>query len=248
MLLSTPLRRLTTCALLAAFCTIGASARAHTTVRSQATEGVRADNALKIGHGCDENPVIAQSVVFPADAPVITASDPNVTIGDLGEVIAQGSIAGLVGAIQDNSIFPIQNAKLDANENTIGFHGKLGLLRIHMRGRVPFEFTAPNFVPESCATALRVEIAIADICKLKAPTIEPGKVNLWIPDNGSQFAIRAAASGVEGVGAPARLIVNRDLANNPLPDSCGAGYTVTVTPSAAQIDRDLPIGIYWRAR
>ncbi len=232
-----------------ATCLAGPPARAHTTVRSQATEGVRADNALRIGHACDENPVIAQSVVFPTENPVISTSDPAVTIGDLGEVIAQGSLAGLVGGIQDRSIFAIQDAKLDANQNTIGFYGKLGLLRVHLRGRVPFEFTAPNFVAESCATSLRVEIAVADICKLGLPTIQPGKVNLWIPDNGSQFAIQAAASGVDGLGAPARLIVNRDLASNPLPDSCnGAGYSVTVTPSAAQIDRDLPIGRFWRIR
>jgi hypothetical protein len=245
---STSWRRFELAIITAAICAIAPVALAHTTVRSQATEGVRADNALKIGHGCDENPVIAQSVVFPTDAPLITTNSPGVVIGDLGEVIAQGGIAGLVGAIQDSSIFAIQHAKLDANENTIGFHGKQGLLRIHLRGRVPFEFTAPNFVPESCATALRVEIAIADICKLKAPTLQPGKVNLWIPDNGSQFATQGAANGVEDIGAPARLTVNRDLANNPLPDSCGAGYVVTLTPSAAQVDRDLPIGQYWRAR
>ena len=248
MLLSTRLRRLTLWAFPAALCAIAPVALAHTTVRSQAAEGVRADNALKIGHGCDENTVIAQSVVFPTDAPLITTNAPGVVIGDLAEVITQGGIAGLVGAIQDSSIFGIQNAKLDANENTIGFHGKQGLLRIHLRGRVPFEFTAPNFVPESCATALRVEIAIADICKLKAPTLQPGKVNLWIPDNGSQFAIQGAANGVEGIGGPARLTVNRDLANNPLPDACGAGYVVTLTPSAAQVDRDLPIGRYWLLR
>jgi hypothetical protein len=248
MLRSIPWRRFELSIVTAAICAIAPVALAHTSVRSQATEGVRADNALKIGHGCDENPVIAQSVVFPTDAPLITTNAPGVVIGDLAEVIAQGGIAGLVGAIQDGSIFAIQNAKLDANENTIGFHGKQGLLRIHLRGRVPFEFTAPNFVPDSCATALRGEIAIADICKLKAPTLQPGKVHLWIPDNGSQFAVQGAANGVEGIGGPARLTVNRDLANNPLPDACGAGYAVTVTPSATQVDRDLPIGQYWRVR
>ena len=28
---------------------------------------------------------------------------------------------------------------------------------------------------------------------------------------------------------------------NPLPEACGAGFDLTVTPSAAQVDRDLPI-------
>jgi hypothetical protein len=117
-----------------------------------------------------------------------------------------------------------------------------------MRGRVPFEYTAPFFLPDSCATALRVEIAIADICGVRPPTIRPEKVNLWIPNNGSQFATVGLAQGIDGIGSPARLTVNRDLVNNPLPDSCGGGYVVTVTPSPQQVDRDLPIDSFWRLR
>jgi hypothetical protein len=233
-----------------ALCAVGSMAEAHTTVKSQATEGVRADNALKIGHGCEEvNPVIAQSVVFPTESPELSSSDPSVSIADLGEVIEQGGLAGLFSLIQDRSIFRLQDLKLDALGNAIGFHGRKGLLRIGLRGRVPFEFSGPNFLPESCATALRVELAVADICDASRPTMRPDKVNLWIPDNGSQFAIEALANGVEGVGAPPRLVVNRDLALNPLDASCnGQGHVVTVTPSAAQIDRDLPIARFWRLR
>jgi hypothetical protein len=210
---------------------------------------VRADNALRIGHGCEgDRAVIAQSVVFPTDAPEITASDPSVVIGDLGEVIAQGSIAGLVRLIQSRDIFAIQSAKRDANGNTIGFASQLGWLDPHLVGRVPFDATAPSFLPESCATALRVEVAIADICGLRPPTIQPEKVNLWIPDNGSQLATVGAANGIDGVGAPARWTIHRNLATNPLPAGCGAGYVVTVTPSPEQVDRDLPIGFYWRIR
>jgi hypothetical protein len=44
------------------------------------------------------------------------------------------------------------------------------------------------------------------------------------------------------------LSVNRNLAANPLDPSCGAGFEVTVTPSAEQIDRDLPIPRVWRLR
>jgi hypothetical protein len=234
--------------LAAAICAAGGQALAHTTVQSTSTEGLRADNALRIGHGCEDRPVIAQSVVFPTDSPQISVSDPNVAISDLGEVIEQGSVAGLVRLIQSRDIFPMQSAKLDPNQNTIGFTGTLGWLTPNLVGRVPFDATAPNFVAESCATALRVEIAIADICGLAAPTIRPTKVNLWIPDNGSQFAIQGAANGIDGVGAPARWTINRNLATNPLPAECGAGYTVTITPSPAQVDRDLPIGNFWRIR
>jgi len=227
----------------------GGPAAAHTTVKAQATEGVRDDNALRIGHGCEENqyPVIAQSVVFPADAPELRASDPNVTISSLGEVIAPGSLVGLVSAIQDRSIFLAQHVKTDALGNVIGFFGSFGRLDVELVGRVPFQFTAPSFLPESCAVRLRIAIAIADICKLTKPTLRPDKVNLWIPDNGSSYAVEGAAQGIDGIGAPAILTVNRNLTTNPLAPACGAGYEVSVTPSAAQIERDLPIP-GWRAR
>jgi hypothetical protein len=233
-----------------ALCAAATAALAHTTVQSPSTEGVRADNALRIGHGCAEDrPVIAQSVVVPTDAPQISSTDPGVAIGDLGEVIEPDSLAGLVNLIQSRDIFRLQAAKLDENQNAIGFVGTRGLLRPHLRGRVPFDATAPTFLEDTCAIALRVEIAIADICSLAPPTIRPSKVNLWIPANGSQFAIEGIANGIDGVGAPARWTIHRNLETHPLPDGCkGMGYTVTVTPSPEQIDRDLPIPGVWRIR
>ncbi len=228
---------------------LAVSANAHTSVKSQATEGVRDDNALRIGHGCEgDRGVVAQSVVFPTDAPEISTSDSNVTLFDLSEVIVQGSIAGLAQSIQDRSIFALQDEKVDANGNVIGFHARAGFLKPNLVGRVPFQFSAPTFVPESCARRLLIKIAIADICSARPPILDPHKLNLWIPDNGSRFAVEGAAAGVEEIGGAATLVVNRNLATNTLPTQCGAGYDVTVTPSAAQVDRDLPIGYFWSFR
>lgn len=220
--------------------------QAHTTVRAQATENVREDNALRIGHGCGEDgPVIAQSVVFPGDAPEVRASDPNAAVSDLSEVIRQGSLVGLAQSIQDRSIFGFQDEIVDANGNVVGFQARKGLLRANLAGRVPFQFSAPGFVAESCARRLLIEIAIADICSTAQPILAPEKLNLWIPDNGSLFATLGQAAGVEGIGGAATLVVNRNLQTNPLPSACGAGFDVIVTPSAAQIDRDLPIAGHW---
>lgn len=228
---------------------LASSADAHTSVKAQAVEGVRDDNAFRIGHGCEGNRgIVAQSVVFPTDAPDLTASAPGVTIGALSDVIVQGSLAGLAQSIQDRSIFTLQDEKVDANGNVIGFHARAGYLRPNLVGRVPFQFSAPNFVPGSCAKRLLVEIAIADICSARPPIFDPAKLNLWIPDNGSRFAVEGAAAGVEEIGGAATLIVNRDLANNALPTACGSGYDVIVSPSAAQVDRDLPIPGYWPGR
>ena len=107
-------------------------------------------------------------------------------------------------------------------------------------GRVLFESTGPSFVAQSCAVRLIAEVAVADICRRGPPSLAAGNANLWIPDNGSQIATEALAGGVEGIGEPARLVVLRNLTSNPLPASCGAGHDVTITPSPAQIDRDLP--------
>ena len=59
------------------------------------------------------------------------------------------------------------------------------------------------------------------------------------------LATEGKAAGVEGIGAPATLTVNRNLTTIALPSQCGVGIDVTVTPSAAQVDRDLPIPFYW---
>jgi hypothetical protein len=47
------------------------------------------------------------------------------------------------------------------------------------------------------------------------------------------------------VSEPATLTIHRNLITNPIALECDGGFSVTVTPSAAQIDRDLPIGSYW---
>lgn len=227
-------------------------ALAHTTIRSQATESVTEDNAIKIGHTCTtpegaKIPVIAQSVVFPGDAPDLSTSDSS-PVTSLASVIEQGTVAGLVRAIQDRSVFRSQQVKRDALTNVTGFSGTNGSMDVESLGRVPFQFAAPKFVATSCARRLLVRVAIADVCLSGAgltDSVKPGKVNLWIPDNGSPFAVAGKAQGIDGIGAPATLTINRNVATNPLPASCGAGIDVIVTPSAADVTSNLPIPGAW---
>jgi hypothetical protein len=225
-------------------------ALAHDEFKSQAKEGFTTDNAVAINHGCELTasgipaPVIAQSVVFPGDGAVLTASDGNPIA--LSDVIEQSEIAGLLDLIQNNNIFSVQKEKHDAvSGGATGFYGKTGTLSAELLGRVPFAFTAPNFVSTSCVKKLNIEVAIADICVISKPTINKAKVNLWIPNNGSQYALKGAAAGVDGVGEPVVLQVNRNLAVNPLAAACGAGIDVTVTPSTADVDAHLGIPGYW---
>jgi hypothetical protein len=230
---------------------VGPTAFAHTTILNQMTEGTTADNALKIGHGCATPagymlPVIAQSAVFPTVAPQVTASDGS-AIANLSDVIVQGSIAGLLSPIQNRDIFQQQQLKLDALGNKIGFSGTKGsLAEPGWLGRVPWQFAPPKFVATSCANRLLIKVAIVDICIRQIGGYDEGYVNFWIPDNGSAYAMAAhALHNDEGVGAPATLTINRNLATNPLPAACGAGMDVTVTPSPDDVDTNLPIPGYW---
>ena len=64
---------------------------------------------------------------------------------------------------------------------------------------------------------------------------------------GSQYASLGAAAGVDGVGEPTVLQVNRDTrkGHNPLPRGCHGGIDATVTPSPADVDANLGIPGYW---
>ena len=217
---------------------------AHDVMKSVALEGHTDDNAIKINHGCEESgkPIIAQSVVFPGQDAVLTTSDRR-TIASLADVIEGGIFP--INLIQDKNIFAVQKQKYDALNNVSGFYGKTGALDVALKGRLPFEFTAPSFVSTSCVKTVFLQVAVADICVLTRPTIDANKVNLWIPDNGSQYAKSGQAAGVDGVGEPVTLRVNRNLAANKLPTTCGKGIELTVTPSAADIDAHLGIPGYW---
>ena len=230
---------------------ISNAAFAHDEIPTQVLEGNTVDAVITMAHACEMTPtgipvpVIAQSVLFPAVNPVLTASNGSTTITNLSQVIEQGSLAGLIDTIQNHDIFTVKAEKHDTLGNVTGFHSKTGSLAIDAQGRVPFAFTAPNFVPTSCVKKLNIEVAIADICTVSKPTISAAKVNLWIPNNGSQYALKGITAGVDGVGDPAVLQVNRNLASNPLPSSCGAGIDLTVSPSPTDVDTNLGIPGYW---
>lgn len=228
---------------------------AHTTTLLEMTGGAAVDNAIAIAHGCEaeDRAIIAQSVVFPTVNPIITETagghdhggEPSEPLAmTLDEIIEGGTLENMADLIQSRDIFLSQKEKNNALGNTIGFYGTLGVLSTYAQGRVPFLAVAPRFADTSCVKNLTVEYAVADICLTSKPTIKANKVNLWIPDNGSQFAIKGHAEGVDGVGHPSVLVIHRDLDNNPIPTdgSCANEHeNLTVTISAEDIDANLPI-------
>ena len=209
------------------------SAHAHTTVQNQASEGTTTYNNLVIGHGCtladgSRLPVIAQSVLFPTVNPRFTTTG---TVSGNPAVVSISSFANVAQLIQNRNIFSVQKEKTNAAGNVIGFESTEGSLDPTLHGLVPFRTAGVSFPTDSCATKLVVQVAIADICQ------KLGAKNLWIP----ALTAKYADPTVDGIGAPASLTINRDLAKNPLAASCGAGYTLTVTPSNEDVDANLKI-------
>lgn len=92
--------------------------------------------------------------------------------------------------------------------------------------------------PTSCARSVKVIVAIADICKVTPISgFVDGVVETWTPAVGSSYD----GVGLGGFDSPASLTVTRDLVNNPLDAACGEGVDVEIVPSAAQLNRDMPI-------
>lgn len=215
-------------------------ALAHTVFKPpQITEGTNSDNYLVITHGCGEADVIGSSVVFPdgIDSTIVVNGNPYT--GPLGDFISNWG--GVIQLYQDRSVFSEQDVKRDTNGNVVGFWAGGGrTMSSHLYARIPFVSSAILFVSESCAKAVRFQAAAIDICKMTRidGINEEGIVSFWTPAVGSKY------DGVPGTHAydlPVSFVVSRNLETNPLPESCGAGQNVTVTPSAAQINRDMPI-------
>jgi len=211
-------------------------AHAHTTIQVQANEATTTYNNLVIGHGCtlangSKLPVIAQSVVFPTLNPKLSITG---TMAGNAAIVSASTVANIPQLVQSKHLFNRQREKTNASGQVIGFENWDGSLEPTLHGLVPFRTAGISFLADSCATKVVIQIAVADICE------KNGARNLWIP------AVTAKYSDptVDGIGSPANLTINRDLAKNPLPASCGAGYTLTVTPSAEDIDAHLKLEGY----
>lgn len=217
------------------FAIIAASpgALAHTTLQTpQINENTRVYNNAVIGHGCaNETPVFGTSVVFPDGV------DSTITVNGAASTEALSAFVANWGnsvqMIQSNDTFPMQGVKTDALGNVVGFWAGGGELDHHLIGLVPFRTNAVLIEPTSCARSVTFEIAIVDVCALTTLSgFSDETVNLWTP------LVESNYDGAES--EPATLKVNRTSA---LPAECGEGVDVVVTPSAAQLNRDMPVVI-----
>ena len=216
------------------------NALAHTRLNTPViTEGVRVENNVVIGHACgDGTHIIASSVVFP------DGQDSTLKVN--GTVVTDKTIAdyvtnygNLYQKVLDTGTFKQEDEKHDEQGNTVGFYVREGKMPAYYTVFLPFRASAHTFEPTSCASSVKVVVAISDICKVtNVAGLSGATVNMWTPAVGSIFD----GVGLHGYDSPATLTITRDLAANPLPGDCSeAGDAVELIPSKAQMDRDMPI-------
>ncbi len=202
------------------------------------TEGVRITNNVVIGHSCGETgTTIASSVVFPDGVDSIVNVNGAASSDTIDMHVANWG--NNFQKVLDTGVFKAEDEKVDANGNVVGFYVKDGKMPNHYNAYLKFRAGAVLIEPTSCASSVKIVLAIADICKVTPISrFSEETVNVWTPAVGSDYD----GVGTGGYNSPATYTVNRDLVNNPLPEGCSeAGDAVEIIPSAAQINRDMPI-------
>lgn len=218
--------------------TITSAASAHTTLETVTmSEGVRVVNNVMIGHACGNGTsVIGTSVVFPDGKDSTILVDGKAWQGPLTDILSNWgpNIQPLV----DRSVFNKIDEKSDANGNVVGFWAGGGEgMPNHMVGYVPFRVNATLFNAQSCATSVRFQVSIIDVCEITPETQlhSAGVAEFWTSNT-----LRTVYDNVDS-DSSARLTITRNLATNPLPVACGNGSSVEVRISPAQLLRDMPI-------
>lgn len=223
---------------------VGQGVLAHTRLEvPTVTEGVRVTNNVTIGHGCGEKAIIGTSVVFPdgTDSTITVGGQPH--NGPLTDFVSNWGPN--VQPLQTRAVFDFVDEKQGPTGNVVGFWSGGGSgMPAHMNAFVPFRVSATNIEPTSCAKSVKFFVSIVDVCEitsvdaLRSGQGEAGAVaNLWTHNNLGTPYDRVSAED----DGPAPLTIIRDLTANPLPGSCNGGVEVEVRPSAAQINRDMPI-------
>ncbi len=197
-----------------------------------------------IGHGC-QNPTtgtkdintLGTVVVFPDGVDSTISSNGAPHEGSLTDFVQNWGSP--VAKIQNKDVFDIEDEIKDPLGNVVGYWAGGGhTLKGGLTGLIPFRTTGVIIEPTSCAKTVKFIVAIADICKITPISgFADDNVMLWTPAVGSNFD---GGEALNGYDSPASLTVNR---TSDLAAECGEGLEVVVTPSAAQLNRDMPVVI-----
>lgn len=218
---------------------ISQSVLSHTTLNvAKAVEGTRFINNMVIGHSCSETAkTFGTSVVIPdgVDSTIIVDGQPHE--GQILDFLV--NYGNNVQLILDRSSFDLMEEKI-VGGNVVGYWAGGGPgMPNNMNAITTFRHSAASIEPTSCATEVKVKMSVADICDItNVGGFSADTVNFWTDNTLTTPYVKA---GDAEDTSPA-ITITRDLEKNPLPESCGGtGSVVEIKPSAAQIDRDMPI-------
>lgn len=228
-------------------------------------EGTRVYNNEVIEHGCTDSAtgstsisVVGTSVVFPDSTATVTSIPVGAASGTPAKTElavtdwVTGAGEGYSKKVYSTSLFTSEGQKVNSSGNAVGYWTGYGhnLPGLNYGDLIPFKTDAVGIQPNSCANSVTFVLAIADVCKLTTiNSFVSEAVNLWTPAVGSNYD----GSGLESYNSPATLTIVRNttgtpatltsaaVAANPLPANCGKGLDITITPTAAQINRDIPV-------
>ncbi|SFK57561.1 hypothetical protein SAMN05216302_1009104 [Nitrosomonas aestuarii] len=204
--------------------------------------------AVNVPHGCGDNSVIGNVIFLPdTDSAIVQTSTDNFANFETPEgATALNYIVNppFIRLIKSRDVFDHQEFIKDPLGNPIGFWAAGGELPAHnWVAQLPFNITSVAIQPESCASKVVLVPAIANICnitsmaEINSQDPDNPNVDFWTaPDVGSPY-------DAPSWSYPATYTIERDLENNPLPASCGEGLAVRIIPSAAQLNRDMPVKI-----
>ncbi|UJP05561.1 MAG: hypothetical protein LZF61_00850, partial [Nitrosomonas sp.] len=212
----------------------GQNVSAHTRFEvATINENTRTSNNVVVGHGCGERSVIGTSVVFPDGIDSAITKNGEAHTGPLTDFVKNWTNANQ--KIYSRAVFSHQDEKTDSSGNVVGFWAGGEELPHNMAGFVPFRTSAVEIEPTSCAKSIKFYVSIADICEITdVAGFSDETVNFWTHNAlGTAYDRKSATDD-----GPAPLQIVRISA---LPGSCGEGFDVEVKPSAAQINRDMPI-------
>jgi len=194
--------------------------------------------------------VRAQAVLFPNGSNAVATRIETGEIVPIDDIIAGNAIMAAT-PIQDYNIFekikvlrgPVKSYNNHGikSEDIRAFHFRDGKLQTDLIGLIPFRANFPKFKAESCATRLKINIAIANYCTHSRTNAD--RSDIWIGNMTELYN----DSNVVSVGYWPTLEVMRDLEKNPLPESCMEPEIISVKPDNSSIDQYLPIPGYWPA-
>ena len=227
---------------------VGQMANAHTRLQTpsvdenSAAHGSNYNNQV-IAHGCS-NPdtgtvdinTFATVLVFPDGVDSTITVDEVASDKPLIDFVTNWG--NPVQKIQSKDVFDVEEEIKDPLGNVVGFWAGGGGLKGGLTGVIPFRTSGVVIESTSCAKTVKFIVAIADICEItKVSGFNDSTVMLWTPSVGSKFD---GTEDLNGYNSPASFMVNR---TSDLPEACGEGVDVVVTPSAAQLDRDMTVKI-----